>query len=62
MNNPAASGGVSNSSFLSMLLTPQGAGNLTLEKIKVNVDQNPYNLLRKDAGTKLWIDALFYLG
>ena len=33
MNNPAACGGVSNSSFLSML-TPQGAGNLTLEKIK----------------------------
>ena len=33
MNNPAASGGVSNSNFLSML-TPQG-GNLTLEKIKI---------------------------
>ena len=33
MNYPAACGGVSNSSFLSML-TPQGAGNLTIEKIK----------------------------
>ena len=48
MNDPAACGGVSNSSFLSML-TPQGVGNLTLEKIKAGLTSK-HKLVEIDDG------------